>query len=186
MNDKSKTSKTLALTLLLSAVFAAGCERRSPDDQTAASGAAGTSSTDTATTAQAGSAGSADTSSSSGASTTPGTSASGSASSDTAPSSGSSDSDTASSDSSGASGSGSSAAAKTGAVVDDSVITTKLKSALLADAEIKGTDVSVDTKQGQVTLTGTVKSEAQKDRIEKIAKGIDGVKDVQDKLTVKQ
>lgn len=71
-------------------------------------------------------------------------------------------------------------------MVDDSVITTKLKSALLADAEIKGTDVSVDTKQGQVTLTGTVKSEAQKERIEKIAKGIDGVKDVQDKLTVKQ
>jgi hyperosmotically inducible protein len=66
------------------------------------------------------------------------------------------------------------------------VITTKLKSALLADAEIKGTDVSVDTKQGQVTLTGSVKSEAQKDRIQKIAKGIDGVKDVQDKLTVKQ
>ena len=186
MNAKSKTSKALALTVLLSAVFATGCERRAADDQTASgSGAAGTSATDTTTTARADSAGT-----SSGSSAAPASSESSSGSSAAAPSSDSSGSGSASSGSSGASdssgASGASAGAKTGAVVDDSVITTKLKSALLADAEIKGTDVSVDTKQGQVTLTGTVKSEAQKDRIEKIAKGIDGVKDVQDKLTVKQ
>ena len=100
-------------------------------------------------------------------------------------SSGSSDATRASppapSDSSGASG----AATRAGAAVDDSVITTKVKAALLADPDIKGTDVSVETKGGEVTLTGTVKSQAQMDRVQKIALNTDGVKGVQNKVAVK-
>src|SRR5690606_11990027 len=43
-----------------------------------------------------------------------------------------------------------------GAVIDDTVITTKVKTALLADSDIKGLDVNVDTSQGVVTLKGEV------------------------------
>ncbi len=218
MNAKSKTTKAALLTILLSAVFASGCERRSADDQaTAEGGAANTSPTDATTTSRADASGSSDTSSSGSSATQSATDPSASSSSATSDptdaSSGSSDSATSSPDtatvgssdqSSGATGSSdqssgatagssdqssgasSDTLSKAGAVVEDSVITTKLKAALLADSEIKGTDVSVDTEQGEVTLTGTVQSAAQKDRIEKIAQGIDGVKNVQDKLTVKQ
>ncbi|HEX5539803.1 MAG TPA: BON domain-containing protein [Methylophilaceae bacterium] len=70
--------------------------------------------------------------------------------------------------------------------VDDGVITTKVKSALLADDTVKGLDINVDTAQGVVSLSGTVDSQTQIDMATQIAKGVEGVKDVQNQLTVKQ
>ncbi len=69
--------------------------------------------------------------------------------------------------------------------VGDTVITGKVKAALLADSNVKGTDISVETNQGDVTLSGTVASQAQIDDAVRIARGIDGVKNVENKLTVK-
>ncbi|HJW56774.1 MAG TPA: BON domain-containing protein [Burkholderiaceae bacterium] len=89
-----------------------------------------------------------------------------------------------SSDSSGASDTGT--ASKVGGAVDDSVVTTKVKAAYLADTDIKGLDISVDTNKGEVTLTGAVNNQTQIDRAQKIAKGIEGVKAVHNKLTIKK
>lgn len=73
-----------------------------------------------------------------------------------------------------------------GEQVDDGVITTKVKSALLADDTVKGLDINVDTAQGMVSLNGVVDSQAQIDMATQIAKSVEGVKDVQNNLTVKQ
>jgi len=77
------------------------------------------------------------------------------------------------------------AAKSAGEAVDDTVITGKVKAAFLADSNVKGSDISVETKEGDVTLSGTVASQAQIDDAVRIARGIDGVKNVENKLTVK-
>ena len=76
------------------------------------------------------------------------------------------------------------AANSVGETIDDGVITTKVKSALLADDIVKGLDINVDTMNGSVTLNGTVDNQAQADRATEIAKGIEGVSNVQSNLVV--
>lgn len=76
------------------------------------------------------------------------------------------------------------AANTVGEAIDDGVITTKVKSALLADDTVKGLDINVDTMNGTVTLNGTVDNQAQADRATEITKGIEGVSNVQSNLTV--
>jgi hyperosmotically inducible protein len=76
------------------------------------------------------------------------------------------------------------AAKKTGNVIEDSAITTDIKTKLLAEKDVSGTDISVETTKGVVTLTGTVKSAAERNKAVKIAKGTHGVKRVVSKLTV--
>jgi osmotically-inducible protein OsmY len=73
-----------------------------------------------------------------------------------------------------------------GQAVDDTVITAKVKAAFLNEPEVKSADISVDTVTGTVTLTGSVSSEAQSQRAISIARAIEGVKNVENKLTVKQ
>ena len=80
----------------------------------------------------------------------------------------------------------SSAGKAAGVVVDDTVITTKVKSALLADSDIKGLDVSVETSQGVVSLSGAVNNQTQIDRAAKIASGVEGVVSVLNNLTIKK
>jgi len=72
-----------------------------------------------------------------------------------------------------------------GTELDDSVITTKVKSALLTDKLGKGGDTSVETRKGQVLLSGFVDSQAQADREVQLAKGVEGVQSVQNKLMIK-
>ena len=72
-----------------------------------------------------------------------------------------------------------------GGVVDDSVITTKVKTQLAADEMLKAFQVSVETRQGVVELSGSVNSQNAKDKAGQIARGVDGVKSVQNALTVK-
>ena len=72
-----------------------------------------------------------------------------------------------------------------GTELDDSVITTKVKSALMTDNVGKGGDTSVETRKGEVLLSGFVDNQAQADREVQLAKGVDGVTAVQNKLMVK-
>lgn len=69
--------------------------------------------------------------------------------------------------------------------IDDAAITTALKGKYVLDDELKAHDINVDTNNGVVTLTGAAPSQAAIDRATTIAKTVDGVKDVQNQLTVK-
>lgn len=70
------------------------------------------------------------------------------------------------------------AAKKTERVVSDSWITTKVKSALLADSATKGFKISVKTVNHVVALTGTVDSQASIDHANELAKKVEGVTEV--------
>ena len=72
-----------------------------------------------------------------------------------------------------------------GTHLDDAVITTKVKTALLTDNAAKGSGTSVDTRKGEVLLSGFVDNQAQADREVQLAKGIEGVQSVQNKLMIK-
>ena len=63
--------------------------------------------------------------------------------------------------------------------IDDTWITTKVKSSLLADSDVAGLDVEVETLNGVVTLTGQVDEQSQIDHATRIARDIEGVTDVQ-------
>lgn len=65
-----------------------------------------------------------------------------------------------------------------GQVVTDATITAKVKTKLLANDNISGTDIDVDTENNVVSLTGTVGSAVQKQLAEYIAKNTSGVKSV--------
>jgi hyperosmotically inducible protein len=60
----------------------------------------------------------------------------------------------------------------------DTWITTKVKSSLLADSDVAGLDVEVETVNGEVRLSGDVDSQAQIDRAVEIARDIEGVTNV--------
>jgi len=73
----------------------------------------------------------------------------------------------------------------TGEYVDDSVITTKIKSLLAADDLLKSFQISVETYQGTVQLSGFVNSRQAVDKADEIAKSVKGVKSVKNNLIVK-
>lgn len=68
--------------------------------------------------------------------------------------------------------------------ITDRWLTAKTKIALFADARIKGSEITIETSQGSVTVRGKVDSDAAKQAAEGIAKGIDGVKTVKNELQV--
>jgi osmotically-inducible protein OsmY len=71
--------------------------------------------------------------------------------------------------------------------IDDAWITTKVKTQLLADEAVKGTDISVETNANVVTLTGTAETAAARAAAIEIAKTTSGVKNVvADRLQVGQ
>ena len=74
---------------------------------------------------------------------------------------------------------------KVAAAADDAAVTTKVKTALLAEPGLKSLQISVDTKDGTVTLTSQVDSADQRSRAEQIAQSTGGVKNVVDNLAVK-
>jgi hyperosmotically inducible periplasmic protein len=77
-------------------------------------------------------------------------------------------------------------AKKTGNATTDAAITSAVKTKFLADTTVPGLKIDVDTKDGIVTLTGTVKTAAEKAEALRLAKTTKGVKSVVDKLTVQQ
>ncbi|UUX53872.1 molecular chaperone OsmY [Citrobacter youngae] len=74
---------------------------------------------------------------------------------------------------------------KVGNFMDDSTLTAKVKAALVDHESIKSTDISVKTDQKVVTLSGFVESQAQAEEAVKVAKGVEGVTSVSDKLHVR-
>ena len=77
------------------------------------------------------------------------------------------------------------AAESTGQYIDDAAITTKVKAALLGDSQLKATQVSVETTQGTVQLTGSVDTKTQEAQAIKDANQVKGVVSVKDLMTVK-
>jgi osmotically-inducible protein OsmY len=72
-----------------------------------------------------------------------------------------------------------------GTTVDDSVINTRVKTALLKDPEVKGTEVQVETFNGVVQLSGFVDSAAVADRAVAIAQEVPGVVSVKNDMRLK-
>jgi len=68
--------------------------------------------------------------------------------------------------------------------INDSWLTAKTKIALFADPRVKGSEISIATTQGTMVIRGKVDSDAAKQAAEGIAKGIEGVKTVQNDLQV--
>jgi len=71
-----------------------------------------------------------------------------------------------------------------GETIDDTTITTRVKTQMLNDPNVSGTGVDVDTFKGVVTLSGRVKSQAEHDQALAIARQVDGVTEVKDALQV--
>ena len=70
--------------------------------------------------------------------------------------------------------------------MDDSVITTKVKSLLAADDFLKSFEISVETYKGIVQLSGFVDSQKAVDKAGEIASSVKGVKSVKNNLNVKK
>jgi osmotically-inducible protein OsmY len=77
------------------------------------------------------------------------------------------------------------AMSKAGEAIGDAAITGKVKTALIADPDIKALKIDVDTKDHVVSLNGSANSQANADKAVTIAKGVEGVKSVENNLTVK-
>jgi osmotically-inducible protein OsmY len=73
----------------------------------------------------------------------------------------------------------------TGEYVDDSVITTKVKSLLAEDDFLKSFQISVETYQGTVQLSGFVNSQKTVDKAGEVVKRVKGIKSIKNNLIVK-
>jgi osmotically-inducible protein OsmY len=74
------------------------------------------------------------------------------------------------------------AASRAGETITDAAITTAVKAKLLADPNVSGLKIDVDTADGIVTLTGTVNSAAEREIAVRLARSTDGVKRVESRL----
>lgn len=72
-----------------------------------------------------------------------------------------------------------------GEVIDDSILTAKVKTALIADSDTKAHQINVETKDGVVQLSGFVDSASAKTAATSVARSVTGVKDVKNELSVK-
>lgn len=72
-----------------------------------------------------------------------------------------------------------------GQYLDDSIITTKVKSAILGNPTLKVLQIGIETYQGKVQLSGFVDSPQSVSRAGEVAKNIEGVREVQNNLVVK-
>jgi len=73
----------------------------------------------------------------------------------------------------------------TGEYVDDSVITTKVKSAIFNEPGLKSSEINVETFKGVVQLTGFVNSQADINRAVELARSVSGVKSVKNDMRLK-
>lgn len=72
-----------------------------------------------------------------------------------------------------------------GTDIDDSVVTSSVKAALLADRDVKSFDLKVETRKGEVLLSGFVDNQAQMDRATAVTHTVSGVKSIQNNLILK-
>ena len=82
-------------------------------------------------------------------------------------------------------GSPNGASATIGTEIDDSVVTTKVKSALLNDPDVKSIDFKVETRKGEVLLSGFAANQSQIDRAIAVTQAVPGVKSVDNKVSLK-
>ena len=68
--------------------------------------------------------------------------------------------------------------------VDDAALTAKVKSALIAEPNLKSFSINVDTVAGVVTLRGTTDSQVNRQKAEQIASTVEGVLTVKNELVV--
>jgi len=71
-----------------------------------------------------------------------------------------------------------------GQAIDDTAITTSVKTKLLAADNLKGLDIKVETVKGVVTLTGKVANAAAKELAVTLTQSVDGVVSVNDELVI--
>ena len=74
----------------------------------------------------------------------------------------------------------------TGERIDDKGESSRVRSALSEDTQYKYEDVKVQTFKGVVQLSGFVNSRDQKNRAGDLARKVEGVKDVENNITVKE
>jgi len=72
-----------------------------------------------------------------------------------------------------------------GEYVDDAVITTKVKAAVLQEPSLKSAEINVETLKGTVQLSGFVRSRADINKAVEVAKGVNGVKSVKNDMILK-
>ena len=68
----------------------------------------------------------------------------------------------------------------------DNVIADQVKIKLAGDSYVKGGALEVDVKNGVATLSGAVETTKQKERAEKLTKGVKGVKQVVNRITLRK
>ncbi len=73
-----------------------------------------------------------------------------------------------------------------GKVIDDSVVTTRVKALLISDEAVKSLLINITTYKGNVMLSGFAENQAQVDRMILATQGVPGVKKVTDKLSIKE
>jgi osmotically-inducible protein OsmY len=73
----------------------------------------------------------------------------------------------------------------TGEYVDDTVITTKVKTAIFNEPSLKSAEINVETFKGTVQLTGFVSSRAAIDKAVEITRGVSGVTTVRNDMRLK-
>lgn len=73
----------------------------------------------------------------------------------------------------------------TGEYIDDTVITTKVKSEILEEPGLKSAEINVETFKGVVQLSGFVSSQAAIDKAVQVARAVKGVKSVTNSMRVK-
>lgn len=73
----------------------------------------------------------------------------------------------------------------TGEYIDDSVITTKVKTAIFNEPTLKSAEINVETFKGAVQLSGFVSSQADINKAVELARGVGGVTSVKNDMRVK-
>lgn len=73
----------------------------------------------------------------------------------------------------------------TGEYIDDSVITTKVKTAIFNEPTLKSSEINVETFKGVVQLSGFVSSQADVNKAVEVARGVKGVKSVNNGMSLK-
>ena len=72
-----------------------------------------------------------------------------------------------------------------GAYIDDTGITTLVKSRFFEDKDVAGTSISVETLNGTVMMSGFAKSNLERNKAETIARAVHGVKSVKNEISVR-
>ncbi|HWT55387.1 MAG TPA: BON domain-containing protein [Rhodocyclaceae bacterium] len=72
-----------------------------------------------------------------------------------------------------------------GEYVDDTVITTKVKTAIFNEPDLKSAEINVETFKGVVQLSGFVSSQAAVNKAVSVARSVNGVKSVRNDMRIK-